>query len=209
MQGEKRYHHGDLYNELLRLARETIEREGGDAISMRALAQKAGVSKAAPYRHFSSLTDLLGRVAAGALEELAVAMEEVVAQRLSGPQALNRLAWVYLSFARRRPKLFAFVFSRLSSALESPDCDLAGRRALKALESIVKRSWPTAPPAGWEALVTAEWAYIHGLSVLGLEGLIDLAPFEDPNHPMYELFGPRSVIFAACTDGGGAPSSPD
>ena len=47
------YHHGDLRGALVALALETIEQEGPEAVALRNLAQRAGVSGMAPYRHFA------------------------------------------------------------------------------------------------------------------------------------------------------------
>jgi len=47
------YHHGELRPALLRAAAKILEKEGRDAISLRDLARRAGVSHNAPYRHFA------------------------------------------------------------------------------------------------------------------------------------------------------------
>jgi AcrR family transcriptional regulator len=57
--GVRGYHHGDLRNGLLEAARTILEEESLAALTLRAVARKAGVSHAAPYRHFSNHEALL------------------------------------------------------------------------------------------------------------------------------------------------------
>ena len=60
---EKRYHHGNLREALLEAAARIFDAEGPEAISMRALARAAGVSSAAPFRHFADKQVLLDAIA--------------------------------------------------------------------------------------------------------------------------------------------------
>ena len=56
------YHHGDLSNALIAAAAELIERDGTLDFTMAEAAAKAGVSAAAPYRHFANKEELLRAV---------------------------------------------------------------------------------------------------------------------------------------------------
>src|SRR5271156_1021705 len=75
----RRYHHGDLHAALVAAAEEILERDGIQALTLRATARAAGVSHAAPAHHFGDLTGLLSDLAAGGYvrfaAELANAME--------------------------------------------------------------------------------------------------------------------------------------
>jgi AcrR family transcriptional regulator len=57
------YHHGDLRNKLIQISTEMIREAGVGALSLRKLAEKAGVSRTAPYHHFKDKNDLLASVA--------------------------------------------------------------------------------------------------------------------------------------------------
>ena len=57
------YHHGDLRAALITAADEIITEKGIEGFSLRAAAQKAGVSPAAPAHHFGSARGLLTEVA--------------------------------------------------------------------------------------------------------------------------------------------------
>src|SRR5258705_6099043 len=66
----KPYHHGDLAPSLRQAARAIWEEEGLAALSLRSVARRAGVSHAAPYRHYASREALLADVAVEGLAEL-------------------------------------------------------------------------------------------------------------------------------------------
>ncbi len=57
------YHHGDLRAALLEAAREVLAKEGVEALTLREVARRAGVTHAAPYRHFADKEALLAAVA--------------------------------------------------------------------------------------------------------------------------------------------------
>ena len=170
------YHHGDLKETILQLARTEIEESGIENLSLRGLAQRAGVSKMAPYRHFSGIEELLGLVAAEAMEDLADAMEAQVVQTPTDSGLMEALGRTYIDFALGRPKLFRFLFSLQGTQLSSPACVQAGQRAQRALAAAA--AYGDRTPQELEISVAANWAYVHGLAVLLLEGLIDREFFE-------------------------------
>src|SRR5580698_6568328 len=104
------YHHGDLSNALVAAALEVVEREGVESISIRELAGALGVSRAAPYRHFSDRDALLAAVAARGFEGLIAGYEEALAQPGGGCERLRRVTLVYFDFAIGRPGLHRLMF---------------------------------------------------------------------------------------------------
>src|SRR6201997_2674796 len=103
------YHHGDLRSALVRAAMELLE-EGGEAeLSLRAVARRAGVSPAAPYRHYADREALVSAVAAVGYRELA----ERLGAAHPAPSTRDQLADVavaYVRFALDRPALFRIMF---------------------------------------------------------------------------------------------------
>src|ERR1700736_95146 len=65
------YHHGDLRAACLSAALELLEEEGASALSLRAVARRAGVAHSAPYRHYADRDALVSAVAAVGYRELA------------------------------------------------------------------------------------------------------------------------------------------
>src|SRR5580658_6240821 len=79
------YHHGDLRNGLLDAARTILEEESLAALTLRAVARKAGVSHAAPYRHFPNHEALLVELSLEGFAELRDMVAE--AARTPGPES--------------------------------------------------------------------------------------------------------------------------
>jgi AcrR family transcriptional regulator len=163
-----RYHHGDLRAALVRAAMELLEEGGESALSLRAVARRAGVSPAAPYRHYADREALVSAVAAIGYRELA--------QRLAGahpspstPDELVNVAIAYVHFALERTALFRLMFG------EQCDRDNEGRVDATAAVSQYVRGIDerTFPEADADALATALWAFVHGLAFLYLDGKLD------------------------------------
>jgi AcrR family transcriptional regulator len=164
------YHHGDLHTALVRAAMELLEESGEAELSLRAVARRAGVSPAAPYRHYADREALVSAVAAVGYRELA---ERLAAAHPapSTPDQLASVAIAYVQFALERPALFRIMFG------EPCDRDNDERVAATAAVSLYVRSIVerTFPQADAEALATAVWALVHGFAFLYLDGKLDSA----------------------------------
>jgi AcrR family transcriptional regulator len=188
--GEKdHYHHGALREALIAQALKVLETDGLEGISLRSLAEAAGVSKTAPYRHFADKRDLLVSLAAEGFRRFADLLEGAVAalppvesaNPLSGIHALSR---AYVEFAQSQPALYRLMFSRLGYSLHSEACRLNSARAF----GVLTRSVQEAQRAGWRsqqdarALILSVWAGVHGWAGLLLDGLVPegfIGPQED------------------------------
>ena len=162
------YHHGDLRAECLRAAMELLEEGGATALSLRAVARKAGVSAAAPYRHYANREALISAVGAVGYRELAGYLA-TAHPCPSTSEDLTAVADAYVQFALQRPALFRVMFGEACD----PDSDerVAAVAAITGyLGAIVARCFPDADP---EALSTAIWALVHGLAFLHLDGKFD------------------------------------
>src|ERR1700716_2839139 len=167
-QSKATYHHGNLRPALARAAMDLLEESGETALSLRAVARRAGVSPAAPYRHYADREALVSAVAAVGYRELA---ERLAAAHPSPstPEQLASVATAYVQFALERPALFRIMFT------EPCDRDNHERVAATAavseyVRAIVERTFPQADA---EALATAIWALVHGLAFLHLDGKLD------------------------------------
>ena len=147
---------------------ELLEEGSQTSLSLRAVARRAGVSPAAPYRHFADREALVSVVAAVGYRELA---ERLAAAHPapSTPEQLASVAIAYVQFALERSALFRIMFG------EPCDRDNDERVAATAAVSLyvresVSRSFPQADT---EALATAIWALVHGLAFLFLDGKLD------------------------------------
>jgi AcrR family transcriptional regulator len=162
------YHHGDLRAACVSAALELLEEGGATALSLRAVARRAGVSPAAPYRHYADREALVSAVAAVGYRDLA---ERLAAAHPapSTPEQLADVGVAYVEFAVGQPALFRMMFG------EPCDRDNDERVAATAavslyLRGIVARCFPQADA---EALAPAIWALVHGLAFLHLDGKLD------------------------------------
>jgi AcrR family transcriptional regulator len=162
------YHHGDLRAACLHAARELLEEDGSAALSLRAVARRAGVSPTAPYRHYADRDALVSAVAGEGYRELAEYLATAHPEP-STPDDLAAVAVAYVRFALEHPALFRAMFAE--------PCDPTNPQRVQAtaaitayVGAIVERAFPGAEPAG---MSTAVWALVHGLAFLFLDGKLD------------------------------------
>jgi AcrR family transcriptional regulator len=108
------YHHGHLVEALLNAAIELIEEKGVDALSVREVAKRVGVSPGAPFRHFGSKASLLTAVAEQAMSRLtASVMTRLEAAGQTSPlEALRAIGHGYLAWVLENPTHFMVISSR-------------------------------------------------------------------------------------------------
>lgn len=162
---EKTYHHRDLRAELLQAARDILADEGLNGLSLRAVARRAGVSHAAPYRHFASHEALLVELAIEGFAELKETLRSAGA--LPGPMddRIANIGSAYMRFVARRPALTRLMFGpQLSNRESFATLTTAADGIGEEIGAMV------ADPA----LGLAVWAAVHGLAVLILENVVDL-----------------------------------
>jgi AcrR family transcriptional regulator len=102
------YHHGDLRRALILAAERILEREGPQALSLRAVAREAGVSPAAPYHHFKDKSDLLNAIAEAGFQALGEAIKGAVAADTAAKMTTMGVA--YVKFARENPALYRVMY---------------------------------------------------------------------------------------------------
>jgi AcrR family transcriptional regulator len=164
------YHHGDLRAACVRAAMDLLEESGETALSLRAVARRAGVSPAAPYRHYADREALVSAVAAVGYRELA---ERLAAAHPSPatPEQLAGVAVAYVQFALQRPALFRIMFGEPCDR-DDNECVAATAAVSLYVRGIVEGVFPDDDA---EALATAIWALVHGLAFLHLDGKLDAA----------------------------------
>ncbi|MEU7061060.1 TetR/AcrR family transcriptional regulator [Streptomyces sp. NPDC046197] len=112
MPTQRPYHHGDLRATLLKSAEHTLRTRGAAALSLRELAREAGVSHAAPGRHFKDKQALLDALALAGYERLAQTLETADEPGLALEQRLAGLARAYIGFAVDNAALLELMFAR-------------------------------------------------------------------------------------------------
>ena len=161
----KNYHHGDLRNALREAAIAILEDEGLAGLSLRAVARKAGVSHAAPYRHYSNHEALLVELAVEGYGELRVTIVAAAATPMEKADRITAIGGAYMRFVSKRPALAKLMFGwRMAEHDAVPEF-------VAAAESI---GTEIGTMLGDPTLGLAVWSTVHGLAVLILEDQIDL-----------------------------------
>jgi AcrR family transcriptional regulator len=167
------YHHGDLKTALLVHAETLLERDGIQALTLRAAARAAGVSHAAPANHFDDLTGLLSELAAVGFNRFSAALMAAMETAGDDPRARsNAMGAAYVRFARAHPGLFVLMFrsERLDAARPALRQAIeASRRALRAAGG-AGGTGEDLPPLQTAAQAIARWSLVHGFAMLLLDG---------------------------------------
>jgi AcrR family transcriptional regulator len=172
-QASKRYHHGDLRNALIRAGQELLAQEGSAGLDLRKVARAAGVSHAAPYRHFADKQALLAAIAEDGFYQLAQGMDDAIQQAPTTAVAqLEQLAHAYVQFALDHPAHMREMFSGLSVERAAyPQLHAAAKQAFQRVIQLIERgqAWHEIGPGAPAALSMVAWAQIHGIAMLLIE----------------------------------------
>jgi AcrR family transcriptional regulator len=167
------YHHGALRQALLDSAEAILDRDGIEALTLRATAREAGVSHAAPAHHFGDLTGLLTALAASGFVRFHHHLHSEI--EAAGPNPRERLISLgrgYVGFARACPGLFRLMFRSERLDWSAPSLSQAGAAAFALLSQIDLEPGEQAVPMGHQniSLVMTRWSLLHGLSTLLVDG---------------------------------------
>jgi AcrR family transcriptional regulator len=168
--GDRGYHHGNLKETLIRAALDLIAQKGPAGFTFAEAARWAGVSPAAPYRHFRDRDELLADVARRGFDQFeAVLTRAWDGGRPSAFTAFDRVGKAYLRFAKEEPAYYSAMFEAGIPPEVSPELHAAGERAVAVLRSATEHlvaSMPAKnrPPVLMMALHI--WALSHGIASL-------------------------------------------
>lgn len=168
--GPRGYHHGNLKEALLRAALELIAQKGPAGFTFAEAARWAGVSPAAPYRHFRDRDELLASVALRGFERFAIVLQQAWDDGRPQPfAALDRMGKAYLEFARAEPAYYSAMFEAGVPLAANPELREAGERAFAVLRGAAETLCAQAPPSSRPpALMVALhiWTMSHGVASL-------------------------------------------
>jgi AcrR family transcriptional regulator len=170
-----RYHHGDLHATLLREAAVLLREQGIEGLSLRRLAERAGVSRTAPYHHFADKNALLCALAEQGFRTLETLMQEEDLE--SEPaRGLRRFVHAYLRFASQDPEQYELMFGRTLWKTGRPTESLtrvAHGCFRRYIDLMYRPPLASRLPPGMDPLrlAQASWATLHGLSRLLLDGI--------------------------------------
>lgn len=183
-QKPRAYHHGDLRNALIQAGLELLDAGGAQELDLRKVARRAGVSHAAPYRHFADKQALIAAIDEEGFRLLA---EQIRAALRAAPRAPDEpfermvaVALAYVRFAQEHPWLMREMFSGLTIERETVE-------SLHAASKVVYRLYADVVREGQEqgklvdgdptALAGVLWSVFHGLAMLIIEN--QMRPYAD------------------------------
>lgn len=166
-----RYHHGNLKPVLIAVARDMLERDGPEALSLRAVAQGAGVSRTAPYNHFDDKEALLAALAEDGFRAFAAAQRDA-AEGATSDAGLVAIGRAYVGFALTHPQLYRLMYGvGVADWCRHPAVTEAKRASFEPVQTaLAEHLGPGTDGALLRIAAVAAWAEVHGLSMLLLDG---------------------------------------
>jgi AcrR family transcriptional regulator len=177
-----RYHHGDLRRALLDEALRTIQQDGVDALTLRTIGVRLGVSRTALYRHFTDKRALLSSVAT---EGFRLLTERLLnAWKAGGIRGFNAMGVAYIRFAMGNPSHYRVMFGGfVDDGPRDDDLMRESTAAFQALVDAIVALQQEGAVRKDDALQLAQfiWAVVHGVSMLIIDGQLahHRAPIDD------------------------------
>ena len=172
---DRGYHHGNLKEALLQAALDLIAQKGPGGFTFAEAARSAGVSPAAPYRHFRDRDELLASIAERGFNQFEAALNAAWDDgRPDTPTAFERLGRAYLQFARDEPASYSAMFESGLPVDDYPALNAAGERAFMVIRGAAERLAALTPPGVSRppAMMMALhiWSMSHGIASLFARG---------------------------------------
>jgi len=173
---KKSYHHGDLKPALIQAGLEILEEQGLEALSMRAIAARVGVSHTAPKNHFDGFHGLLAAIAAEGFRQHAASMETGIDENSSKTDRMRAAAAGYVDFAQKNPALYNLMFSPKFNREAGGELMEAAGQSYGVLQKIAEGlEWPKPGPDQGPELEALRselflWIVVHGYASLFNEG---------------------------------------
>jgi AcrR family transcriptional regulator len=175
-QPKPRYHHGDLRRALIDASLALISEEGFSALTLREVARRAGVTHAAPYRHFADKEALLAAVAEEGFRSMATQMRERMAQESGPAERLIACGVAYVLFAVQHPSHFRVMFGpHFAHPMKHEGLGTEGGNSFGLLvQSLTEGQQAGVLREGDTlALALAAWSLVHGLASLMVDGVLE------------------------------------
>ena len=166
------YHHGDLKRALTDAALSLVAERGPKGFTLTEAARRAGVSAAAPYRHFADKAHLLATVAEQGFLELHTALT-TAADAASDPAArLISIGRAYVRWAVDHPDHYRVMFGADNDKAQHPSLAVAAGQAFGDLLDVITLCQAAGKLRGQEPGQVAGplWSLVHGIASLAIDG---------------------------------------
>lgn len=198
--GVKRgYHHGNLREALVEAARQLLAERGPEGFTLVDAARLAGVSPAAPYRHFRDKDALLSAVAVEGFKEFAQRQSGALRGQHDPIAAFRAMGLAYLAFAQENPGAYLAMFAANPGAILASAPAGLGDSGFETLVAALRPLIGDPPPPGVDPLGLAcqVWALSHGVAMLSAKGMLQTGFGQNPQQLLLE--GVERLVRGAVT----------
>lgn len=178
-----RYHHGDLRQALIDATRQLLIEKGAENFSLADACRLAGVTTAAPYKHFRDKNEILEAIVEQGFDDLSA--RSVAAAQAAGEGTLSGLiamGGAYLSFATTETAVFRLMFGQNTEIKRAHDVEAMGRACFsKVIEQVEIYCRRNNADADAHVIALELWTFVHGASCLVIDDDYEkVAPGIDP-----------------------------
>lgn len=169
------YHHGDLRRVVTETALDMLREEKGWQFTLREVARRAGVSHAAPYKHFPDKAALLAEIAMIGFDRL---RDSLSAAKSEAPKTLRDeiapIARAYVAFGTDNPALYRLMFSAEEGKAVGMHLNERALAVFDVLLEILRRGQAAGSirKRPIEGQAAAAWGLVHGMTMLAIDGLL-------------------------------------
>ena len=173
------YHHGDLRRALLAETARTIRKDGIDAVTLRAVGKRLGVSRTALYRHFADKPALLAAVAREGFQAFSRDLSQAWTAAGGGRDGFRAMGAAYVNFAIVNPSHYRVMFGAFKDLCErdaelAADAQASFQVLLDAVVMLQQDGLIRADPP--QTLAQYIWATVHGMAMLAIDGQLGPDP---------------------------------
>jgi len=166
------YHHGDLREALISAAHELLIEHGSAGFALADACRRANVSSAAPYRHFRNKHDIVEQIVLRGFEELKLTNAKTFVEAGAGTvQGVTAMCMSYVEFAASQPAIFRLMFGSNTGFRITDQVIEAGNNCLSQfIDRVATFCCERGNSADAAEISIPLWTFVHGASVLGLDG---------------------------------------
>jgi len=172
---DRPYHHGDLRRAVIETAMGMLHEDKGWQFTLREVARRAGVSHAAPYKHFSDKAALLAEMALVGFDKLRQALTSAKRRRSKSLRdEFFAAARAYVRFGTANPALYRLMFSADGGKAAEVHLNERALAAFAVLTELLERGQAEGylRKRDVRGQAAACWAQIHGVTMLTIDGLL-------------------------------------
>jgi AcrR family transcriptional regulator len=165
---KQRYHHGDLRQALIDASHQLLVEKGAENFTLADACRVAGVSTAAPYKHFRDKLEILEAIVEQGFDRMAARSVAAVKEKGEGTlDGMIAMGHAYLAFAREETAVFRLMFGHNSAIKRAKDVDATGRACFTHVIDEVA-IYCTANNAEGDPMHIALdlWTFVHGAACL-------------------------------------------